>query len=293
MSLHKPTFLLCPPDYFDVRYAINPWMDPDAWDPEVHNDASHKGWQALVMAIEEAGGQVVTLPAEPGVPDMVFTANCAVVLNGTALLGHYRHPERQREEPFVKACFEKLMAQDVVDELEPCPKGLFFEGAGDAVWDPSRQLMWMGYGPRSDREMDRVVSRMFGVETLSLEMVNPRYYHLDTALSVLSDGEILFIKSAFSAESLECIETTVPREKRIPISDGDALRLAANGVCIGKTLITGGISRFLEALLKERGYRVRHLPLGSFALSGGSAYCLSLRLDNTASGQASVLQAPS
>lgn len=277
----RPTFVLCPPDHFDVSYVINPWMHPDDWDAnkDRYRQSCKDGWQELVKALESAGARTLTLPAAPGVPDMVFTANAAVVLNGIALLARFRHRERQGEEAHIRAFFQQLLRQGEVDRIVTPPAGLSFEGAGDAVWDASRRVMWMGHGPRTDLAMKDVLEDTYDVRVQPLRLVDPRFYHLDTALCVLSGGEILYYPPAFDAESLKIIAEVIPAEQRIVISDEDAAFIAANGVCIDRSFVSGGMTDTLRATLEARGYHVLLPRIGTFAKSGGSAYCLTLRLD--------------
>ncbi len=288
--MNKPVFLLCPPDHFDVSYVINPWMNPDDWtdNKDRYLAAAKTGWHELVSALEQAGAEVLILPAKPKVPDMVFTANAAVVLDRKVVLAHFRHPERQPEQDYIASHFKKLVDQGVVDSVVAPPADVCFEGAGDAVWDETRRLMWMGYGPRSDLAMQDILAETYDVTVQPLKLVDPRFYHLDTALCVLSGGEVLYYPPAFDDAALTLLRHHVPSNKLIAISDDDAALIAANGVCIGKTLISGGMTTSLQAKLNELGYQVTLPRIDMFAKSGGSAYCLTLRLDrktNTAAHQ--------
>ncbi len=112
--------------------------------------AARREWTRLHRALQDAGAQIDLVPARPGLPDLVFTANAAVVLDGKALLARFRHPERQAEEPHFEAAFRKLQARGLIDAVRTLPEGVALEGAGDCVWDATRNLFWMGYGPRSD-----------------------------------------------------------------------------------------------------------------------------------------------
>ena len=143
----QPFFLMTDPACFDVRYRINPWMDPKGWTP-AHAEAARAGSAALRAALEAAGGHVETIGAIAGLPDLVFPANAAVVLDGRVLLARFRHPERQGEEPIFRAVFQRLKARGLVAELVDLPEGLFHEGAGDAIWDAGRRLLhrWLRCG---------------------------------------------------------------------------------------------------------------------------------------------------
>jgi N-dimethylarginine dimethylaminohydrolase len=280
--LESPTarFLMCRPDHFAVSYSINPWMDPKRWaiDASAHA-AAEREWGALHRKLLNLGAAVELVPPVPGLPDLVFTANAAVVLDGKALLARFRHPQRQPEEGHFAAAFRALQARGVIDAVRKLPKGLVLEGAGDCVWDARRKLFWMGYGPRSDAGAARVVKDMFGQDVVALELADARFYHMDTALAPLPGGEVMYLPSAFTAAGLAAIREHVAPHEAIEIAIEDGGRLAANAVALGSTLIMSGCGARLRGQLAERGYGVATTPLSSFLRSGGSAFCLTLRLD--------------
>ena len=273
-------FLMCRPEHFAVSYTINPWMNPKRWarDAGAHA-AAEREWTALHRKLVELGAAVELVPPAPGLPDLVFTANAAVVLDRQALLARFRHPQRQREEAHFEAAFRALQARGRIDALRKLPDGLVLEGAGDCVWDERRNLFWMGYGPRSDAAAAHAVTDMFAREVVALELADERFYHMDTALAPLPGGEVMYLPSAFTAAGNAAIRERVAPQARIEIAIEDGRRFAANAVGLGATLIMSGCGRRLRAELNERGYDVVTTPLPSFLRSGGSAFCLTLRLD--------------
>ncbi|MBV8286558.1 MAG: amidinotransferase, partial [Hyphomicrobiales bacterium] len=222
---------------------------------------------------------VELVPPAAGLPDLVFTANAAVVLDRQALLARFRHPQRQREETHFEAAFRALQARGLIDAVRKLPDGLVLEGAGDCVWDERRNLFWMGYGPRSDAAAARAVADVFARDVVALELADERFYHMDTALAPLPGGEVMYLPSAFTAAGNAAIRERVAPQARIEIAIEDGRRFAANAVGLGETLIMSGCGRRLRAELDERGYDVVTTPLPSFLRSGGSAFCLTLRLD--------------
>jgi N-dimethylarginine dimethylaminohydrolase len=255
-------------------------MDPKRWarDAGAHA-AAEREWAALHRKLLMLGAAVELVPPVPGLPDLVFTANAAVVLDGKALLARFRHPERQREEGHFEAAFRTLQARGLIDVVRKLPKHLVLEGAGDCVWDTRRKLFWMGYGLRSDAGAARAVEDMFGQDVVALELADARFYHMDTALAPLPGGEVMYLPGAFSAAGRAAIRERVAPHERVEIAIEDGCRLAANAVALGNTLIMSGGGRRLRAELRERGYAVATTPLPSFLRSGGSAFCLTLRLD--------------
>ncbi|HEY0526692.1 MAG TPA: aminotransferase class III-fold pyridoxal phosphate-dependent enzyme, partial [Stellaceae bacterium] len=274
--------LLCPPDHFAVDYAINPWMDPPAWagDADRLAQAARAGWRQLHDLYRSLGATIELQPAEPSLPDLVFTANAAVVLDGTALLARFRHPERQGEEAHDRRFFEGLKARGLIERVVETPDGMFFEGAGDAIWDETRRIFWFGHGQRSSAEARDVVVRTFGLPTLALKLVDMRFYHLDTCLCPLPGGEVLYVPAAFDEAGRTLLRDIVGTDRLIEVPETDAMLLAANATCLGgRNIVSGACGEELEAELARRGYAVHRVPLAAFARSGGSACCLTLRLD--------------
>jgi N-dimethylarginine dimethylaminohydrolase len=277
----KARFLMCRPEHFAVTYAINPWMDPKSWarDDRALGCAARKEWDRLHRAMLDLGAQVELVPPVPGLPDLVFTANAAVVLDGKALLARFRHPQRQAEEPHFETMFRMLKDNGLIHSISRLPGDLVLEGAGDCVWDQVRNLFWMGYGQRSDAAACHAVEQEFGVDVVALELADSRFYHMDTALRPLPGGEVIYYPNAFTAAGRAEICRRMPAEQRIEISFDDARRFAANAVSIDNAIMLSKCSNRLRAAIEARGYRVITTPLNSFLRSGGSAFCLTLRLD--------------
>ena len=142
-SAARPRFLMCRPQYYAVSYSINPWMDPQGWAAEGSDlgEAAHREWAALHAALLDKGATIECVDPKPNLPDLVFTANAAIVLDGKALLSRFRHPERKPEEPVFA---DALQAQAGLDAVELLPGDMIQEGAGDCIWDSYRGQFWMG-----------------------------------------------------------------------------------------------------------------------------------------------------
>jgi ornithine aminotransferase len=279
----KPTarLMMSAPDFFEVSYRINPWMDPSTWSVSADRLArdARNGWAELKRTYEVLGATIEVQRAERGLPDMVFTANAAVVLDRKVMLARFLCPERQGEEAHNRAFFEALHARGLVDTIVAPPPGLYFEGAGDAIWDRSRGVLWTGYGQRSSRDMQHALAEAYGAPTVALELVDPRFYHLDTCFCVLPRGDIVWFKAAFSPAGQALVEELAGRDKLIEANEDDAHHLAVNSVSLGNDVVLCHASDTLRAQLQERGYRPHVVSLDSFNRSGGAAYCLTLRLD--------------
>jgi N-dimethylarginine dimethylaminohydrolase len=277
----KPTFLMTDSSHFEVSYKINPWMTPQAWRAnEAQNRAEARDAQGkLAAALKAAGGRVKIMDGVAGLPDMVFPANSAVVLNGRAMVARFRYHERQGEERHFLSKFIRLQDDGVLRDVARMPKGCWQEGAGDCIWDASRQMFWAGFGPRSTFDAVAAIKDYFGAPVVPLELVTGQYYHLDTCFAALSGGEVLYYPAAFSKMAIAAIKERVPADKLIEASAEDAERFSVNAVCIGRSIVMAEPSKRLAAELGERGYMVQPVHLRPFIMSGGGAYCMTLRLD--------------
>jgi N-dimethylarginine dimethylaminohydrolase len=283
MSSQKPAILVVDPAHFNVSYVINPWMNPAEWqaDPVAHQREARASFEALRDALEAAGAELHVVPGEPGLPDMVFPANAAVVLDGRAIVARFACAERQGEEAAYMRALQPFAERGVLRELAIFPEGCFQEGAGDAIWDSTRQLFWAGYGQRSVAAAIPELEDFFGRVVVPLELASPRFYHLDTCFCPLSGGEVLFYPPAFTPESLARIHELVPASQRLEASAEDAAAFCVNAVCIGRTVVMARAAPHVHAMLSAHGYTVVDVDLAPFILSGGGAYCMTLRLDRS------------
>lgn len=271
--------LMTDPAHYRVGYEINPWMRPVAWaaDPAGHGRAAQTAWNALKVAIEGQGANVRVIPGLAGQPDMVFPANAAIVLDRKALVARFRHPERRGEEPGFLAAFQALKAEGVLDHVAQID--VVQEGAGDCIWDAGRGLFWVGDGPRSSPDAAPIIARHFGQDVVRLPLASERYYHLDTCFCPLPGGEILYYPPALTPEALRRLHEVVPAAQLIEATQADAEGFCVNAVALDHTMVMARPAPDLKRRLGERGYGVVGLDLSPFILSGGGAFCMTLRLD--------------
>jgi arginine dihydrolase len=270
MMNSKARFLMCPPDLFDVDYVINPWMEGNIHKPS--KEAAIKQWQSLSKLLQE-NAEVEKISPQPGLPDMVFTANAGLVVGKKVVLSRFLHRERQGEAAHFKKWFKKHGFE--VTELPP---DLPFEGAGDALIDRAGSCLWAGYGFRSELDSHPLLARALDIEVISLRLIDPRFYHLDTCLCPLEGGWLLYYPQAFDAYSNRLIEQRIPSEKRIAVTEADAVRFACNAVNVGRNVFVNQVSAELRERLTTAGFTVFETPLNEFMKSGGAAKCLTLRL---------------
>jgi N-dimethylarginine dimethylaminohydrolase len=262
--------LVCSPDYFQIDYEINPWMRrANAVDPV----RAVGQWQALMQALAyDVGAGIEHMRPVEGLPDMVFTANAGIVVGQRALVSRFRYPERQREEIF----FERWFREQGY-EVVTLDKTLYFEGAGDLLG--FSDTWFGGYRQRSDIRVFLRIGEIFQREIIPLELIDGRFYHLDTCFCPLSGGEFLYFPAAFDSYGQAAIAQRIPQGRRLAVPDEEALRFACNAVCVGKdVVIPAGCPKTIQ-LLEAHGYRAFPVHLDEFMKSGGAAKCLTLALD--------------
>ena len=264
--------LMCPPTNFSVAYDINPWMSRHVG--HATPDATRQ-WERLVETLEVAGDvRIERVEPHAGVPDLVFTANAALVSNGLAIVSSFRHPERRREQNTYRSFLTKAgFATTFLHST-------FFEGAGDALFDRRRPILYMGYGWRSERAAAMQIEETLGVRTLPLLLVDERFYHLDTCLCPLASGHVLAFMDAFSPHAQKLLRRTIEPEYLIEVSLEDATVFACNSVEIGEALVMHDASPRLRDRLNAVGYRVFATDLSEYHKAGGSAKCLTLKLED-------------
>jgi N-dimethylarginine dimethylaminohydrolase len=262
---------MCPPEHFTVAYIINPWMHGNL--RRIDNAVAKQQWRALYDTLTDHATVRLVLP-QPGSPDMVFTANAGLVKGRNFIVSRFRYPERQYEEPYFADWF-----MDRGYDVSLMPRDVPFEGAGDALFDRGIEVLWMAHGHRSISAAREVLFDRFGVDVVTLKLVDQRFYHLDTCFCPLEGGYLMYYPPAFDDESQKVIERRVAAERRIAISEEDALAFGCNAVNIDKTIVVNRATPAFVAALGKKGFEVLQTPLSEFMKAGGSAKCLTLRLD--------------
>jgi N-dimethylarginine dimethylaminohydrolase len=266
----RPRLLMCAPEHFRVRYEINPWMNVQRQPAAA---SAQTQWQQLVAALD-AHARIEFCEPAPNTPDMVFTANAGFVFDGRVVVSRFRYPQRQAEAPHFARWFREAGFEHV-----PWPEDVCFEGAGDCLADQRAERLWFGHGPRSDARAAALLERAFGLPVHALNLVDPRFYHLDTCFCPLAEGHTLYYPAAFSAESQMRIRAEIPAEKRIEVSTEDACHFACNAVGIGNQVYVNRASAALQHALTSRGFDVHEVSVTEFLRAGGAVKCLSLNLD--------------
>jgi len=271
-STNESRFLMCPPHHFSVEYVINPWMQGQV--KAADQELASRQWMDF-HAVMTDYADVALMRAVSGLPDLVFTANAALVYGQTAVVSSFRCPERQPEARF----YAEWLSADGFEVKAP-PSGTLFEGAGDALFDRGiGSLLWLGYGYRSNAAALRFLETSIDAQVQELRLCDPRFYHLDTCFCPLNGGYLLYYPQAFDGQANAAIESRIPAERRFPVSEKDAVHFACNAVNIGNKVILNYATPELTEWLASRGFEVIQTPMSEFIKAGGSTKCLSLRLN--------------
>jgi arginine dihydrolase len=262
-----PHILMCPPDYYGIEYEINPWMSRSR---QADRPLAHEQWRRLYETLCGVGATVSLLDPVAGLPDLVFTANAAMVFRRRAILSHFRHQQRQGEEPL----YERWLAEHGF-HVERLPDERYFEGAGDALF--CGETLLAGYRIRSDVRSQQLVGQLVGSRVVPLELIDGYYYHLDTCFCPLAPGEAIWYPGAFDDYGRRALTEVVPN--LIEVAAEEARSFACNAVVVGKHVLTNTGCPRLHTDLVARGYEPIETPLSEFVKAGGSAKCLTLRLD--------------
>jgi N-dimethylarginine dimethylaminohydrolase len=261
------SILMCPPDYFGIEYEINPWMNVRV---SSDTERSRRQWDALVETLGELGVVVERMEPVAGLPDLVFTANAGVVYRNLFIVSRFRFPVRQGESVHF-AAWARAHGFEVVE----LPTGDHFEGAGDALF--CGETLFAGYRFRSDVRSHQWVGERLGVEVLPMELVDPRFYHLDTCFCPLAPGWAIYYPGAFDEYGRSVLRDRIPN--LIEVAPEEAISFSCNAVVVGRTVVLNRGASKLADTLRDAGFTARPLEFSEFIKSGGSAKCLTLRLD--------------
>ncbi|MDA8887083.1 arginine deiminase-related protein [Pontimonas sp.] len=260
----KPTVLMCRPEHFTVSYRINPWMHPE--DP-TDTSLALKQWTVLYDTYVDLGFTVQLIDSLPGLPDMVYAANGGFVLDGIAYGAKFHYPERQPEGPAYMDWFRS-------QGLEVREPEATNEGEGDFLLVGDTILAASGF--RSDTSSHQEIADIYGRDVVSLQLVNPSYYHLDTALAVIDPATIAYLPSAFDEASLSILRERYP--DAIIATEEDAAFLGLNSFSDGHNVVIAERATTFAKDLAERGYNPIGVDLSELLLGGGGVKCCTLEL---------------
>lgn len=259
------SYLMCPPKYFAVTYGINPWMRPGA---DVDRGLAMRQWETLRATHESLGHSVATIEPVAGLPDMVFAANGATVIDGTVLGVRFRYPERDGEAAAYLSWFRSHGYARVHEPV------VVNEGEGDIL--VAGDTVLAGYGFRSDPAAAEEITTVFGRRVVSVRLVDPRFYHLDTALCVLDASTAMYYPAAFDDTGRAALASVF--DELIEAKDEDAEVLGLNAVSDGRNVVLAAAATGLAQSLFSRGFVPVPVDMSELLKAGGGAKCCTLEL---------------
>jgi N-dimethylarginine dimethylaminohydrolase len=257
-------YAMTPPTFFAVEYAINPWMDTSS---SVDTHVAMNQWEALRQTYKELGHTVELVEPVAGLPDMVYAANGGLVVNDTAVVARFAFPQRAGEAD----AYAEWMA---FHGYEPVYTRHLNEGQGDLLVVGS--ILLAGYGFRTERRAHDEIAKAVGMPVVSLELVDPRFYHLDTALAVLDDSTIAYYPPAFSEASRVQLRELFP--DAIEVATTDAYVLGLNAVSDGLNVVLPAAACGFAEQLRAAGFRPIGVDLSELLKGGGSVKCCTLEV---------------
>jgi N-dimethylarginine dimethylaminohydrolase len=257
-------YVMTPPRFFAVDYAINPWMDTTN---PVDTAVALAQWQQLQDVYGQLGHHVDQVDPVPGLPDMVYAANGGLIIDGTAAVARFKYPQRQQESAVYA---EWLRSQG----LQPVRTRHVNEGQGDLL--PVGEIILAGFGFRTDLRAHSEIAKIFDRRVISLELVDPRFYHLDTALTVLDDTTIAYYPPAFTYVSRAHLETLFPNA--IVVDSADAYAFGLNAVSDGRNVVHPVAAAGFAKQLADAGFEPIGIELSELLKGGGSVKCCTLEV---------------
>ncbi len=272
MTAARPRhYLMCEPTHYTVSYEINPWMNATRF---TDRDLAVSQWRVLRDTYLDLGHTVDLIDPVPGLPDMVYAANGATVVDGVVYSARFRYPERAAEGPAYQKWFaDRGYVTHTAAETN--------EGEGDLLTVGG--VVLAGTGFRTDRASHAEAQELFGRPVISLELVDPHYYHLDTALAVLSSDpahpQVAYYPPAFSAGSRRVLERMYP--DAVLATEGDAAALGLNAVSDGHHVVVAPGAVDLADALARRGFEPIAVDTSELLKGGGGAKCCTLEIRGT------------
>ena len=264
--------LVCPPTYFDVVDVKNPFMAGKAG--SVDRDEAARQFESLCSAFERAGLKTERLAAQPGCEDMVFCATTALLgVDGdgrkTCVPARMTF-ESRRAEVAQMVEWSKSRGYRFAEAGDP---SLRFEGGGDAIWHPGRQLMWGGYGFRSDPHVYPAIAEALHIPVIALPLTSSTYYHLDTCFCPIDEKTVVVHPAAIAKEGMQLVRRAF--ERVIEVDAGEAECFACNAAAFfGRVVVIDRRASATAGRLRDLGYDVIDVDTGEFLKSGGSVYCM-------------------
>lgn len=259
---------MCPPDYYDIQYSINPWMDTN----KIVTKEKNNQWQKLKNKFTELGIEVKLLKPQKGLPDMTYV-DIGIVYKNNFIPSNFRYPERQGERKHAVTWFKKNGFK-----IFKIDKTFYFEGHGDTLWVGDK--LFFGYGFRSSVEAQHEVFKILKkinpkIEIIPIELIDPRFYHLDTCFCPINSKQAIYYPGAFSPKAKKLLAQNI---KLIPVAEKEATKFVCNAVVVNKNILIPTGSPQAYNTLEKLGYTIHPVEMSEFIKGGGACKCLSFLL---------------
>jgi len=276
MKNNKTRVLMCPPNYFDITYEINPWMNLGI---KAEPCKSLNQWQNLYNKLRDLDVQVELIKPQVGLPDLVFI-DAGFLYKNIFIPSNFKFLERQGESQH----FENWFGQNGYKIIKLDTK-YKFEGHGDNLWAGSNKV-FVGYGFRSYKESFIQIKELIAkhskenvdFEIIPVRLVDSRFYHLDTCFCPLNQNLALINSKAIDPDSLKAIEAKI---ETIEVSQKDCLNFACNSLVLGKKVILTEGSKNTANKLVKKGFEPHFIDVSEFMKSGGACKCLCMPITDT------------
>jgi N-dimethylarginine dimethylaminohydrolase len=263
--MHPKNIYMCPPDYLSLKYEINPWMDKES---EFSLSTAKKQWEKLFDLYKQLiPNNIFKVEAKEGLTELCFLGDSLFAINGSVVYSRFAKKERSSEAPYVMQYFSDTL------EGKQIPEGMFYEGSGETMlW---RDKIFVGYGQRSSVEIVSHLKSAFTLDVVGFELIDKKYYHLDTALFPINDHLIAVFPDAFSKKALDYLKSL--DTEIIELNETDAEAFALNSVSIDNNIVVHYEAQNFINLLKSRSFNVHTVDISEFIKFGGGLKCLSFQ----------------
>lgn len=270
------TALMVTPRYFDVKYVINPYMANQLG--SIDKQKAWEQWEQITHTFERLGLTLETIEGRENLPDMVFSANqslpyCNSRGQKEVIMSIMHAPQRREEVAYIEQWYRQSGYQ--IHHLENNSISSF-EGMGDALWHADKQLLWGGFGFRTDETAYQYISDILNVPVITLKLISEHFYHLDTCLAILNRSTALVYKKAFTDESFAQIEHVFDHIIEADMHEAEQL-FACNVVCAdGENIVIQRGCEKTTRRLKRAGFTIHEVETSEFIKSGGSVFCMKM-----------------
>ena len=290
--LDVPTFLMCPPLSYNTSTPNNIWMeDLDDIERKVDDKKAARQFQALYQFLSSRGVvQLLPVPSNCGLQDLVFTANLGIVLEhlpakDTVVISNYDSKPRIGETEVGVKFFQSMGYKTIVPSTK-------FEGEAELkhLYD---NVYIGGYGLRSQKETYEQFEEQFDMKIIKVRESDPYLYHLDCSIFPLTYEKTIVCTDLLSTTEIKEIEAVT---EIIDVSREEALPGLCNSVRVGNYLLNGSHihelkrgtenyrleiakNRKLEDIAADNGFELALFNLSEYQKGGAALSCMVMHLN--------------